>query len=67
MLQNKGHEEVHDQWRTQGYKRGVDEVFADRARFYAQFAAPPLADPKGLAFEEMIYAVKCVHDSKVAK
>lgn len=57
VFKHKSHEQVQDERRPQGDKRGVNEVLADGARLDAKLTPPPLAYAKGLSFEKGYDAV----------
>lgn len=53
VFEDKSHEQIQQQWRAEGNERRVDKVLTYGTGFYSEFASPPLANAKGLFFEEV--------------
>ena len=57
VLQDEGHDQVDDQRRPKGDKRSVNEVLPYRTCLDSKLSAPPVANAKGLSFEEVVDTV----------
>ena len=51
VLQNKSHDEIHDDRRTESEKGKVNEIHPDLSCADAEFFSPPLTNAKSLVFE----------------
>lgn len=51
MLQNKGHNEIHDNGRPKRKKRQINKIHTDVRCLYAEFFAPPFTNAKCLLLE----------------
>lgn len=51
MLQDKSHNEIHDNRRPKGEKRQINKIHPDVCCLNAEFFAPPFANTKSLLLE----------------
>lgn len=52
VLENKRTDEVHDNWRSEGEERQVNEIHPNARGFYPELFAQPRTDPENLEFEQ---------------